>query len=278
MIHASHRPVMPKTGAFAFALTLVFASALLPASPARAEDSDRALLATFCDAGNIRGKTCTRARAYPNAPKRGCEVTLTGDRAIGKFLGGHPLLVASYESGCEAHTTNNGGVVVLEQSGRAWAFRGYAPGMQGNCIAVPDNAQQDLLVCLTGHVGQGIIETGVALMTFAPGAKGIALSFDFLLRAEETTGAFGANTLTCKARPPRYFELDKLKAGPRPMTVSLEASWADAEIFRVACGKGFPRPAEAIGERPPGEVWVPDDRMKRGTIVVDLVTRKVMAQ
>jgi hypothetical protein len=36
-------------------------------SPARAQD-DRALLATFCDAGNIKGKTCTRAKGYPNAP------------------------------------------------------------------------------------------------------------------------------------------------------------------------------------------------------------------
>jgi hypothetical protein len=264
---------MPKAGPFA--LTLLFGSALL-AFPARAQD-DRALLATFCDASNITGKACKRARGYPNAPRRGCDVTLTGDRSIGKFLGGNPLLLASYESGCEAHTTDNGGVVVLEQSGGAWVFRGYAPGMQGTCITVPD-AQQDALVCLTGHMGQGIMETGVALMRLAAGAKGIALSFDFLLRAEETTGAFGANTLTCKARPPRYFELDKLKAGPRPMTVSLEASWADAEIFRTACGEGFPRPEDAIGERPPGEVWVPDDRMKRGTIVVDLATRKVTTQ
>ena len=96
-----------------------------------------------------------------------------------------------------------------------------------------------------------------------------------LLRAEESSGAFGANTVTCKARPPRYFELDKLKAGPRPMTVSVEASWADAETFRAACGKGFARPPEAIGELVPGDAWMPDDRIKRGTVVIDLATRKV---
>jgi hypothetical protein len=28
----------------------------------------------------------------------------------------------------------------------------------------------------------------------------------------------------------------------------------------------------------PGDAWVPDDRIKRGKIVVDLVTRKVAAQ
>ena len=150
--------------------------------------------------------------------------------------------------------------------------------MQADCIAVAKDAQQDALVCLTGHMGQGIMETGVALMTFASSTKGIALSFDFLLRAEDSIGAFGANRVTCKARPPRYFELDKLKAGPRPMTVSLEASWADTETIRTACGKGFAKPAEAIGDPVPGDAWMPDDRIKRGTIVVDLPTRKVAPQ
>jgi hypothetical protein len=268
---------MPKTNAFALALVLCAASLL--ASPARAETpSDRALLATFCDTGNIHGKTCTRARGYANAPKRGCDVTLTDDRVSGKFLGGNPLLLASYESNCEAHTTDNGGVVVLEQSGGAYVFRGYQPGMQATCITVPDNPQQDRLACLTGHMGQGIMETGVALMTFAPSAKGVALSFDFLVRAEDNVGAFGANRVTCKDRPPRYFELDKLKAGPRPMTVILDASWADAATIRTACGKGFPRPQEAIGDPVPGDAWMPDEQIKRGKIVVDLATRKVAAQ
>ena len=62
------------------------------------------------------------------------------------------------------------------------------------------------------------------------------------------------------------------------MTVSLEASWADAETVRTACGKGFPKPAEAIGDPVPGDAWLPDDRIKRGKVVLDLATRKVTAQ
>ena len=222
-------------------------------TPALAQTSDRALLATFCDAGNIHGKTCARAKGYPNAPKRGCDVTLTGGRASGKILGANPLLVVAYESGCEVHATDNGGVAVFAQAGGAWAFRGFQRGLQGDCVTVGKDAQQDVLLCVTGLMGQGIMETGVALMKFAASAKGIALSFDFLLRAEESIGAFGANTVTCKERPPRYFELDKLKAGPRPMTVSLDASWADADTVRSDCGKGFARPPKAIGELGPGD-------------------------
>ena len=145
-----------------------------------------------------------------------------------------------YESGCEAHATDNGGSVVFEQAGGHWVFKGFEPGMQaGSCVTIAKDDRQDLLVCLNGHMGQGIMETGVALMKFTAPAHGIGLSVDMLLRAEESSGAFGANTVTCKERPPRYFEFDKLKAGPRPMAVSVEASWADAETFRTACGKGF---------------------------------------
>jgi hypothetical protein len=255
------------------------AAALTP--PARAQaPSDRALLATFCDAGNIAGKTCKRAKFYPNAPRRGCDVTLTGGHYTGRFIvSGNPLLVVLYESGCEAHTTDDGGSVVFEQAGGAWAFRGFAPGLQtGNCVTVAKDARQDWLVCLTGHMGQGLMETGVALMKFATSAKGIALSYDFLLRAEDTTGAFGANTITCTARPPKYFELDKPRAGEWPMTVTLDASWANGETFRTACGEGFGRPEEAISDPAPGDAWVPDDRMTRGKILIDLATRKVAPQ
>src|ERR1700759_1275152 len=135
------------------------------------------------------------------------------------------------------------------------------------------------MVCLTGHMGKGIIDTGVALMNFAVDAGGgIRVSTEMLLRAEDSTGAFGANTVTCKARPPKYFELDKLKAGPRPMTVSVDASWADDETVRVACGKGFSRPTDAIGDLAPGDAWVSDDRIKRGKILLDLAARKVTPQ
>ena len=128
-------------------------------------------------------------------------------------------------------------------------------------------------------MGQGIMETGVALMKFtAPARKASGFRWTCCCAPRSSTGAFGANTVTCKERPPRYFELDKLKAGPRPMTVSVEASWADAETFRTACGKGFARPPEAIGELVPGDAWMPDDRIKRGTVVIDLATRKVTAE
>ncbi len=250
------------------------------ASPTHAQDtSDRALLSTFCDAGDIKGGTCKRAKGYPNAPRRGCEVTLSGDRHRGRFIAsGNPLLVASYESPCESHATEDGGALLFELVEGRYLFRGFRPGLQGTCITVPENAEQDLLICLTGHMGQGILDSGLARIAFADRRRSTAMSFDFLLRAEDTIGAWGADTVDCKQKPPKYFEFDRLKAGPRPMTVSLDAAWADAETVRTACGTGFPKPADAIGDPPPGAAFVPEDRIKRGKIVVDLKTRKVGTQ
>src|SRR5437879_78395 len=97
---------------------LAVGGACLLATAARADDADRALLSTFCDADNIEGSACTRAKGYPNAGNRGCDVKLTADRYRGRFVaGGNPLLLVNYESGCEAHATDNGGSIVFEQRG-----------------------------------------------------------------------------------------------------------------------------------------------------------------
>jgi hypothetical protein len=262
------------------ALTLAHTAAFLATAPAHAGNTDRALLLTFCDAANIKGATCKRAKGYPNAPRRGCDVTLRAERYGGKFLtSGNPLFVVFYDSGCEAHATDNGGAVVFEQVGDAYTFRSFQPGMQGSeCVTLPKSEQQDALVCLTGHMGQGILESGVAQMTFkgmAGKRPAIVMDMDMLLRAEDSEGAYGANTVTCKDDQFKVFDVSKLSVGPRPNTVMVEAGYADAAIIETACGKGFPRPDDAIGELPPGDAYVPEGHAKSGTLVIDLVTRKI---
>src|SRR5437868_122744 len=103
---------------------LALGACLLASAPARAYDDNRVLLATFCDAANIHGSACTRAKGYPNAGNRGCDVKLTADRHSGRFVAsGNPLLVVNYESGCEAHATDNGGAIVFERTSDKMVFR-----------------------------------------------------------------------------------------------------------------------------------------------------------
>ena len=262
------------------AIALLFAAIPFAATTARAADSDRALLSTFCAPGDIQGSTCKRAKGYPNAPRGGCEVTLNEDRYSGKFLpSGNPLLVVNYESGCEAHATDNGGAVVFEQSGGTSVFRGFAPGAQvDDCVTRARDDSQDVLVCLTGHMGQGVLESGVALMQFKPDAGGrIGVTPDLLLTADDGTGAYGTNIVTCK-NSFKFFEVSKLAAGPRPATVIVDTTYADADLIATVCRKGYPKPEEATGWLAQGDAYVPTGREKTGKFVIDLVTRKIAPQ
>lgn len=270
---------MPKSNHRTFILPLA-AVLLLLTSPTLAQDADRTLLATFCDAGNIKGGTCTRAKGYPaSGRKSGCDVKLLKERFSGRFVAaGNPLLVINYESGCEARANDNGGAVVFELAGGKYSFVGFQPGSRVNeCIVVPRGERQDSLVCLTGHMGQGYLEGGVAQMSFTRDyGKGISISHDFLLTATDSVGAHGSNVVICKKKPPAYFELSKLAAGPRKETVALEATYADADTFKTACSKGFPKPKEIFGTLAKGEAYVPPGYEKKGRIILDLVTRKVV--
>ena len=269
---------MPKAIPVVLALALI--ATLLSAAPACAAEADRALLSTFCDAANIKGSTCKRAKGYPNAGKRACDVALRGERYSGKFLGsGNPLLVAFYDSGCEAHATDDGGAVVFELTGATYTFRSFVPGALGSeCVTLAKDAQQDVLVCITGHMGQGLLESAVAQMVVkeAPD-KRISISLDVLLSAEDSEGAYGANTVTCKDQF-KAFDISKIALGPQPKTVTVEADYADAGIIKTACGKGFPKPPEAISEPPPGDAYVGEDHQTSGKLIIDLVTRKVAPQ
>ena len=262
---------------FCTALALGALVSLTPAA-ASAQSPDRALLSTFCDARNIQGSACKKAKNYPGG--RACDVKLGPDRYGGKFLAaGSSLLVVNYESGCEPHATDFGGAVVFEQSGGGVVFKGYQPGYRVNdCVVIARSETQDRLICVTGHMGQGHLESGLAEMVFAQDfSKGIKLSFDFFLTAEDSSGAYGSNTVSCK-EPTKYFGLAKPGAGPRPGTVAVDITYADRDTIRTACGKGFPKPKEVFGELSPGEAYVPAGFEKNARFVVDLVTRKVVPE
>jgi hypothetical protein len=262
-----------------FALIGLIIALLMPTPPAVAQSSDRSLLSAFCAARDIQGSNCKRARGYPQTD-RACDVKLTDGRYRGRYMGSSdPLLVVGYESSCEPHATDFGGVVIFERSNSGDAFRGFQPGAQANeCVTVPVGGQQDALVCLTGHMGQGHLESGVARMLFSRDGKRIGTDFDFLLTAENSDGAYGANTVTCKDPAPQYFDLNKLRLGPRDRTVAVDVGFADAEVIKTACGEGFAKPEDAEGNLPEGYAYVPTGKEKTGIVVIDLETRKVTRQ
>jgi hypothetical protein len=168
--------------------------------------------------------------------------------------------------------------VLFEQTGGTTAFRGYQPGyLAHDCVVLSGN-DRDRLICLTGHMGQGELESGVAEMVFSQDfSKGIKLSFDFFATADDTTSAYGANTVDCKEQE-KYFGLSKLAAGPQRDTVLVTVEYADAETIKTACTVGFPKPKEVFGELGTGEAYVPTGHEKTGRFVIDLKTRKLVPE
>ncbi|MDH2384559.1 hypothetical protein [Bradyrhizobium sp. CER78] len=258
----------------ALGAAILFVTSQFISSPAHAEESDRALLATFCASANIKGSTCTRAKSYPGG--RACDVKLTKEHYAGRFLAASSaLLVVNYESECEPHATDFGGVALFEQDGKTTRFIRFLPGAQGHdCIVVTKDTQQDVLVCTVGHMGQGILESAVARMEFSgkPG-KRIEITPDFLLRAEDAVSAYGANVVTCNEGP-KYFGLSNLAAGPRRNTVAVDVDYADDEIIRTACGEGFPKSKELYYDLQAGEAFVPEGSERKKRFIIDLVTGK----
>lgn len=255
-----------------------FAQAGSKASKDKASAADRPLLATFCGAGNIRGSACTNAKGYRSG--RRCDVKLQPDRHGGKFLAdGTTLLVVNYESGCEPHASNFGGAVIFEQKDGAIRFRGYQPGFQTNdCIVLARNEKQDRLICITFYLGQGHLESGVAEMVFTQDfSKNIGASLNYFIRAEDATGAYGANVVDCKEISV-YFGLAKLGPGSRPDTVAVDIAHADKDTIQTACTKGFPRPKEIFGELRSGEAYVPPGHEKTTRFVIDLTTSKAVPE
>jgi len=265
-----------------FAASLLALGGLSEPVLAQARDNapnpDRALLATFCGAANIKGSVCTRAKGYRSG--RRCEVALEGDRHSGRFLAdGIPLLVVSYQSGCESRATDSGGAVLFEQKDGAVIFRGYQPGFRPDaCITVARNEKQDRLICITGHLGQGHFESGVAEMVFTRDfSKTIGTSLNFFVTGEDDVGAYGANVVTCKDTS-KYFGFSKLGPGPARDTVTVDIAHADKETIEAACSKRLPPPKETYRDPGDGEAYVAEGSEKKARFVIDLTNSQAVPE
>lgn len=243
-----------------------------------ASGANRPLLTTFCDAANIQGATCTRARNY-RAGKR-CDVKLEPGRYSGKFLADDTtLLVVTYQSSCEPHATDFGGSVIFAQKDGVPVFEGYQPGFQVNdCIVIPRNEKQDRLICITGHMGQGVVESGVAEMVFTRDfGRTIVPSLNFFVTGEDTVGAYGSNLVECMAIS-KFFGFARLRAGPGRETVAVDIAHADTDTIQSACSKRLPQPKETYRDLGDGEAYVPKGYEKTAGFVIDLTTSKVVPE
>jgi Caspase domain len=236
---------------------------------------DVRLLTTFCGSADIRGSTCVNAKDYQYG--RRCPVKLGANRYSGKFLSSNrSLLIVDYESDCEPHSNSFGGSVLFEKASDGYIFRGYQRGFRvSGCLSIPRTTKQDRLVCQSGGMGQGHMESTVVEVVFTQDAgKKTNLNFDTLVSAEDSTGAYGVNAVDCKATA-EYFEISKIGVGPQSDTLSLEIRYADIATIRQACRSGSPTPSGALGTPPAGFAFISPAVERTSRFIFDLRSREL---
>jgi hypothetical protein len=243
---------------------------------ASAQDLTSALLRQICDTKDIRGNECAKARDYPDGKE--CNVKLGDDRHVGKFIASQTVLIVHYESDCEAHANNFGGSIVFEQAGESYTFNSYQPGQVfTECASLARSAQQDRLVCLTGHMGQGFLESTISEVVFTRDfSKSISASLDVLVTATDSVGAYGVNRVECKETRV-LFGFSKLERGSVPDTVLVTVEYADRAVITQSCRRGAPRPKGVTkGVRfDRGEAFVDPKAVKTGRFSLDLGKRQL---
>jgi hypothetical protein len=257
--------------------TTCFAAFACWLTGAAAQKNNGALLTHFCAPGDIKGSNCLRAKDYPNGDA--CNVDLGEETPIeGRFISpGIVTVLVRYGSDCEAHATENGGSVVFERTASGLRFLGYQPGLVfESCATVAAEEAQDRLVCITGHMGQGYLETGIAEVLFARKDKDLNTDLKYFQRATDSVGANGANAVKCKSKF-AWLGFSNAKPGPGPATVLVEAEYADADAIRRACARNAPK-TKASAPAPTGEAFIRDSDIRKARFVLDLASRALMAE
>jgi hypothetical protein len=259
---------------------VLLVSALLSLWPAGDGASAQSLTATLlrqiCEAKDVRANECTKAKDYPEG--KDCNVKLRDDRWTGRFISSQTILLVGYESDCEPHATDFGGSVVFEQTGQSYVFKSYQPGLVlAECTSLPRNSLQDRLVCLTGHMGQGFLESTVSEVVFTRDfSRSIAASLDVLVTATDSSGAYGVNKIACKESRV-LFTFSNIAPGPTSDMVLVTVGYADRSVIAQACRPGARVPKDVVDRRSVGrgEAFVDPKLIKEGRFTLDLAKRQL---
>jgi hypothetical protein len=214
--------------------------------------SARELMPVLCQAGDSRfvektGKNaflrCNPCPSFTGFAGDGDSSSLT-NVIFAKVLRKTETLAIMDVSGCESHSTNWGGTVLLRWLGLTkWQFVRYDSGRRTNdCLKFSGRDGLDRLVCQNGWSGQGLRTQGVTLENFAPGKDGIDLVraasnsgqcfdakyFDFEIRSvlARDVNRDGRKDLRLEVQE-RHFD------APQDWTCSDDVPWVTSKLHRL---------------------------------------------
>jgi hypothetical protein len=248
-----------------------------PAKPA-AGVSVRTLLSSFCATEDIRGSECLRAKNYRQSGT--CSVQFTGKFYSGRFIASSGnITIADYQSDCESHATEFGGSVLFETVGDGLVFRSFQPGYRtSDCLVIHARDENDKLVCILSHNGQGEAMSVVSEFVFAEfSPKEIRVSYNHLATASSNSAAYGLNRVYCGGDEAAVnLGLSKLGPGPTAGTVSAELEYADSALLKMVCASAGSAPDGAVVPGSPGNAFIPQGAEMHHRIVVSLKDRSMV--
>lgn len=239
-----------------------------------AEPSAKEILLAVCDAKRIKGEECRQAKNYRGGPS--CNLKLSGKPVEGRFLPGRaPFVAAVYQSDCDSHADNFGGMLLVERKGKAYALVEYLQGMVGSDCTRATTGETMKLFCISSYMGQGYSESSVFEVKFTANGRSVTAEMDRIASAGSSEGAIGVNTVACKEKVV-FFDFSNLRAGQASDLLEVDATYADEAGIAAACAPDAPKPAEALGDATEGEALYPNEAVRKGIFIVDAGTRNIV--
>lgn len=221
----------------------------------------RQVLEMICAAGDISGAECRKAKGYPSTMEGDCEVTLIGPGFSGQFIRGRGrLTLVPYSSTCEAHVTNFGGGLLIEEpaAGGAAKFLGYRQGSnETRCAVVDGRGGADQLYCLTAYTGQGTTESTISQLRFTQNYMGeVSIALDVIERAQDDSGREGVAQVGCSDAA-QIFGYAAIRNGATDGTVEVDVTVANPAYVAQLCKSGTSEASRPSTAELPAYIDVP---------------------
>jgi hypothetical protein len=146
----------------------------------------------------------------------------------GHFLSAQSDDAALWMTGCEPHSSNWGGTILLTRHSQKWSMLWYKAGVAtAECHNVNLRDRREILLCLGGWGVQAIVETQLYVVDLrTPEPAGMAGGKSIFFSVDDNTGTCGENLDDeSKPEPLEYAYVERVefkgnKAGPSYLSVT----------------------------------------------------------
>jgi hypothetical protein len=199
-----------------------WAQTLKPIFPSDSKDPRQsggaALLEAYCPGRVVVGEEIGCRGPCPEVAAFGGEDLGQSISAVtrGHFLSAQNDDAVLSMSGCEPHSENFGGTVLLTRRSQKWTMLWYKAGVDtSQCHKVKLRDGREILVCLGGWGAQGIVETQLYVEDLrAPKPAGMAGEDSVFFSLADDTGTCGSDLINeLKATPLTHAYIEKVDFG-----------------------------------------------------------------